>query len=353
MAKNHGAALVPWIVREQGLDKVVLGLSGGVDSSVAAELLKSEYEVYALYLDTGAVGGAEAARKAAESAGIPLEVRNVREELEERVCAPFAEAYLRGETPNPCVLCNPAVKLRALCELADSLGARYIATGHYARKDAAHIRMGRPANDQSYMLCRIAPEQAARLLLPLGAYEKTEVRALAKELFLPSAKAPDSMEICFIPSNDYGAWLEKRGAVCPSGPIVYDGRVIGTHRGICHYTVGQGSGLGVALGHKVFVSGIDAARNRVELTEGKELWKTRITVRGCAWLEKPAAENFLAGVRVRHTRKPPVPCRVTLTENAGAVLHCAEPVRAPAPGQSAALYDGDLLLGGGFIVSSQ
>lgn len=334
------------------MDKVVLGLSGGVDSSVAAELLKREYEVHALYLDTGAALGAEAARKAAERSGIPLEVLDVREELEERVCAPFAAAYLRGETPNPCVLCNPAVKLRALCEAADGLGARYIATGHYARKDGVHIRMGRPANDQSYMLCRVAPGQAARLLLPLGGYEKTEVRALAEKLSLPSAKAPDSMEICFIPSNDYGAWLERRGAASPSGPIIYDGRVVGTHRGIWHYTVGQGSGLGVALGHKVFVSELDTMRNRVELAEAETLWKARIAVRGCAWLEKPAAESFAAGVRVRHTRKSPVPCRVTLGENGEALIECAEPVRAPAPGQSAALYDGDLLLGGGFIVSS-
>ena len=187
-------------------EKVVLGLSGGVDSAVSARLLTDAgYEVLGLYLDNG-LPGAEGARLAAASLGIPLEIRDVRREMEERVCRPFAESYLRGETPNPCILCNPAVKLRALAETADRVGAAHIATGHYAVSRDGALYRGRPENDQSYMLCRITPDQLDRLLLPLGPYRKTEVRALAEKLGLPVAHKPDSMEICFVPGGDYAAY---------------------------------------------------------------------------------------------------------------------------------------------------
>lgn len=335
------------------MERVVLGLSGGVDSSVAAELLKKDYEVHALYLENGAPGGLDAARKAAEAAGLPFHALDIRQELEACVCKPFAEGYLHGQTPNPCVLCNPTVKLRFLCEKADELGAKYIATGHYARKAGGRLCMGRSANDQSYMLCRVTPAQAARLLLPLGELEKEQVRAQAAEHSLPAAAAPDSMEICFVPDNDYGAWLCKRGVGGEPGPIVFEGRVVGTHRGVENFTVGQGSRLRVTVGRKVFVTGIDAQTRTVTLGDDDELWKTQFRVRDCSWLEKPAAEEFSAAVRVRHTRKPPVPCRVKLTDDGGAEITCAELVRAPAPGQSAALYDGEVLLGGGFIVGAK
>ena len=328
--------------------KVLLGLSGGVDSAVAAELLKRDYEVTGLYLSDGRPEGERKARLAAERAGIPLAVRDMRREMEARVCAPFEAAYRRGETPNPCVLCNPEVKLRLLCDEADARGIPLIATGHYARRTAEGLAMGRPANDQSYMLCRLYPSQAERLLLPLGELEKAEVRALASELGLPSAAAPDSMEICFIPDNDYAAWLRARGEAVP-GEFIFEGRAVGVHGGIENFTLGQGSGLGIALGKKVFVTGIDPVTRSVTLGENEALYKTRFPVRDCRWLCPPEGRVFTAGVRVRHTRAEPVPCRVELGENGAALVWCDTPVRAPAPGQAAAFYRGERLLGGGFI----
>lgn len=334
------------------MKKVVLGLSGGVDSAVAAELLKKEYELLGLYLDTGAPGGAGAAQKAADFAGIPLRVQDARQALEDFVCAPFAAAYLRGETPNPCVLCNPAVKLAAMERYAEETGADYIATGHYALRGPDGIYRGRPANDQSYMLCRITPAQAKKLLLPLGPFEKSEVRALARERALPSHQSPDSMEICFIPDNDYAAWLEARGATPPPGEFVYRGRVLGRHGGIHRCTVGQHRNLGVSAGHKVYVGRIEAQKALVHLVDAPELMKSRVLIRDCSWLDGEAPAEFDAAVRIRHSRLDPVPCRVTLTDH-GAELVCQSPVRAPAPGQSAALYaENGRLLGGGFIRDS-
>ena len=216
------------------MDKVVLGLSGGVDSAVAAHLLReSGLEVHGLYLDNG-LPGADAAREAAASLSVPLTVSDSREAMEKYVCAPFAEAYLRGETPNPCILCNPAVKFRALLNEARRLGARYIATGHYAKAENGAIYCGQPENDQSYMLCRLTPEEVNALLLPLAPYKKTEVRALAEKLGLPAAHKPDSMDICFIPDGDYAAWIEARGITPPPGDFVLDGKAVGKHSGIHH-----------------------------------------------------------------------------------------------------------------------
>ena len=192
--------------------KIVLGFSGGVDSSVSAVLLRrAGWEVAGLYMDNA---GAEARNYALEAAArmeLPLRVLDVREELEEKVCAPFCAAYLRGETPNPCILCNPAVKFKTLLAIADRLGAEAIATGHYARAEGGALYKGRPSNDQSYMLCRLRREQLSRLVLPLGGLEKRETRALAEQFELPVAHKKDSMEICFIPNEDYVGWMSLRG----------------------------------------------------------------------------------------------------------------------------------------------
>ncbi len=178
------------------MTKVVLGFSGGVDSAVSAELLKQQgFQVLGLYLDNAGEAERLAAQEAAELRGIELEVLDVHRQLEEQVCRPFSESYLRGETPNPCIICNPRVKFRSLLDCARRVGAEFISTGHYARSEAGKIYKGRPSNDQSYMLCRLTREQAEHLLLPLGNFEKVQVRAMAEELKLPSAHKPDSMEI--------------------------------------------------------------------------------------------------------------------------------------------------------------
>ena len=256
------------------MDKVVLGLSGGVDSAVAAHLLReSGLEVYGLYLDNG-LPGADAAREAAATLFIPLTIVDGREAMEKHVCAPFAAAYLRGETPNPCILCNPAVKFRALLDEAWRIGAKYIATGHYARTENGAIYRGQPENDQSYMLCRLTPDEVNALLLPLAPYKKTEVRTLAEELGLPVAHKPDSMDICFIPDGDYAAWIERRGITPPPGDFVLDGKAVGKHRGIHHYTVGQRRHFGIGFGKRVYVSDIFPETNEFRLSsDDAAVWR--------------------------------------------------------------------------------
>ncbi len=331
-------------------EKVVLGLSGGVDSAVAAHLLRQAgYEVYGLYLDNG-LPGAEAAQRAADALGIALSVADTRAAMEEHVCAPFAEAYLRGETPNPCILCNPTVKFRFLLEEADRLGAGRIATGHYAAVRDGALYRGRPENDQSYMLCRLEPEQLRRLLLPLGPCTKAQVREMARALALPPANRPDSMEICFIPDGDYAGWIESRGVVPPEGDFLLDGVPVARHRGIHHYTVGQRKHFGVGFGKRVYVSEIRPETNEVCLSsDDAAVWRKEFSVRDVHWLIPPPEESLECGVRVRHSRAA-LPVGTVTPEDGGAIVSFPDPVRAPAPGQTAAFYDGDRLLGGGFIV---
>ena len=332
------------------MSKVVLGFSGGVDSAVSAELLKKQgFQVYGLYLDNTDEAARLAAVTAAEQRGIDLKVLDVKAQLEERVCRPFTEAYLRGETPNPCILCNPTLKFKSLTAYADAVGADLVATGHYARADGGRIFKGRPANDQSYMLCRLTRQQAQRVLFPLGDYEKVQVRALAEELGLPAAHKPDSMEICFIPDKDYIGWLSRRAAMPPEGDFVFHGQVVGRHEGIHRYTVGQRR-PGLMDGRKVYISRIDSVSNRIELALWEELFQTEVTARDFNWLIDPPRSPIRASVRVRHTKWENPACIATV-DGDRVRIHCDEPVRAPAAGQSAVLYDGEQLLGGGFIVS--
>ena len=332
------------------MSKVVLGFSGGVDSAVSAELLKKQgFQVCGLYLDNTDEAARLAAVTAAEQRGIDLQVLDVKPQLEERVCRPFTESYLRGETPNPCILCNPTLKFKSLIEYADAVGAELVATGHYARAVGGRIYKGRPTNDQSYMLCRLTRQQAQRVLFPLGDYEKVQVRALAEELGLPAARKPDSMEICFIPDKDYIGWLSRRAAMPPEGDFVFHGQVVGRHEGIHRYTVGQRR-PGLMDGRKVYIYRIDPVSNRIELALWEELFQTEVSARDFNWLIEPPRSPIRASVRVRHTKWENPAC--TATVDGGRVrIHCDEPVRAPAAGQSAVLYDGEQLLGGGFIVS--
>lgn len=331
------------------MSRIVLGFSGGVDSAVSAMLLKNAgHEVIGLYMDNTDENALRDAVETAEFAGIELEVADVRAALEENVCRPFTDCYLRGETPNPCVICNPSVKFKTLLSAADRRGAELVATGHYARAENGAIYKGRPSNDQTYMLCRLTREQAARAVFPLGTLEKTQTRAMAEEFGLPVAHKGDSMEICFIPDKDYIGWLGRRAELPGAGDFVLHGEVVGRHEGIYCYTVGQRR-PGMIDGRKVYVSRIDARTNTVELALWEELFKTEVTARDFNWLIAAPDKPIRASVRVRHTKWENPPC--TVYNDGGTVrIVCDEPVRAPAAGQSAVLYDGDRLLGGGFIV---
>ena len=331
------------------MSRIVLGFSGGVDSAVSAMLLKNAgHEVIGLYMDNTDENALRDAVETAEFAGIELEVADVRAALEENVCRPFTDCYLRGETPNPCVICNPSVKFKTLLSAADRRGAELVATGHYARAENGAIYKGRPSNDQTYMLCRLTREQAARAVFPLGELEKTQTRAMAEEFGLPVAHKGDSMEICFIPDKEYIGWLGRRAELPGAGDFVLHGEVVGRHEGIYRYTVGQRR-PGMIDGRKVYVSRIDARTNTVELALWEELFKTEVTARDFNWLIDAPDKPIRASVRVRHTKWENPPC--TVYNDGGTVrIVCDEPVRAPAAGQSAVLYDGDRLLGGGFIV---
>ena len=334
------------------MTKVVLGFSGGVDSAVSAELLKQQgFQVLGLYLDNAGEAERQSATEAAKQRGIELRILDVHRQLEEHVCRPFAESYLRGETPNPCIICNPSLKFRSLLDYADEAGAEFISTGHYARIENGKIYKGRPSNDQSYMLCRLSSEQARRLILPLGNYEKAQVRAMAAELDLPSAHKPDSMEICFIPDKDYVRWLEERGIRPPEGDFIFHGQTVGRHEGIHRYTVGQRR-PGLIDGRKVYISRIDPIGNNIELALWEELFKTEITARDFSWLSEPPGAPIRASVRVRHTKWENPACTVYPQGDSVRIV-CDEPVRAPAAGQSAVLYDGERLLGGGFILRDE
>ena len=334
-------------------DKLVLGLSGGVDSAVAARRLREEYDVTCLWLDIGLGGGEDAAAVAAEL-GLPFETADIRDALEQQVCTPFAADYLAGRTPLPCARCNPTVKFPALLALADRIGAPYVATGHYARRGVgpdgrALLLKGRPANDQSYMLARLPQEILRRTVFPLGDLEKSEVRALAKSWGIPVAEKPDSMEICFIPDGDYAAWLDRRGGTPPPGDFVdREGNVMGRHKGIHHYTLGQRRGLGVSGPHRYFVSAIRPETNQVVLSDGTDLHADRACCTDLNWIALPGlTAPRRCTVRLRHSKNETE--AVLHPTEQGVEIQMLTPARAPTPGQLAVFYDGDSVLGSGWI----
>ncbi len=331
--------------------KIVLGLSGGVDSAVSARLLLEQgYDVTGVYLDVG-LGGADDAAAVADALGIPLVVRSIAEELEKHVCAPFAADYLAGRTPLPCARCNRLVKFPALLAEGERMGAEKVATGHYARTVDGGLYRGAPSNDQSYLLARLPREILRSVIFPLGDSEKTAVRALAEGYGIPVAHKPDSMEICFVPDDDYAAWLAGRGAAAPPGDFIdRDGHVLGRHKGVHHYTLGQRRGLGVSGPHRYFVSAIDPANNTVTLSDGGDLGRTEVRCANPNWLTPAVpAGPFSCQVRLRHSKRSD-PATVIPEEGGRVLVRSDAPLRAPTPGQLAVFYDGDRVLGSAWIV---
>ena len=354
--------------------KAVVAMSGGVDSSVAAALLVERgYDVTGIMLklwrgeaantDSGCcnVGAAEDARRVADVLGIPFYVLNFADEFADTVIRNFHEDYAAGRTPNPCVRCNQWIKFGTLLERAAVIGADVLATGHYARvvqdDDRFRLLRGRDANkDQSYVLWMLSQQDLARTLFPVGDMEKSETRAIARDLGLRTAGKPDSQEICFVRGGDTRTYIsENVAAASVAGPILdTSGAVVGRHRGIGHYTVGQRKGLGVSLGHPVFVTSIDVADNTVVVGERADLEVSGFVVDEVSFVGEPLIEG--TAVQIQHRAHGDVnPGRVLRADPAGITVTFDAPVAAIAPGQSAAFYsadDPDELLGGGIIAST-
>ena len=296
----------------------------------------------------------EDAKTAASQLGIPLFVKDMTEEFDREVVSYFAAEYRKGRTPNPCVVCNPKLKFKALLDTANEEGYGWIATGHYAglRRENGVTYLTKGENlerDQSYMLCRLGQDVLSRLIFPLSHLPKPEVREIAERAGLSCAKKPDSQEICFIPDNDYARFIEERlGKSEPGEFISPEGLPCGTHQGIIHYTIGQRKGLGVALGRPVFVKAIDPAANRVYLADAADSFEEEVFLTDLSCTFPDSIQSGMeAEVKIRSRANPATAPRTRA--NGLGRGRVAEPQRAPAPGQTAAIYRGDVVLGGGFI----
>ena len=341
-------------------EKVAVGMSGGVDSSVAAMLLRDAgYDVVGITLSLtphSTENDAADAKRVADMLGIEHHTVDLRDVFRETIIEPFCSCYLRGQTPNPCVLCNRTIKFGAMLQFAQSLGAQKIATGHYAqtKREGGRTLLLRAQSrkDQSYFLCMLTQAQLAAAVFPVSGYEKDDLRLLAEKAGLPVARKKDSQDVCFIPDNDYAAFLMHTCKTQPQpGDFVdTDGNVIGRHQGILHYTVGQRKGLG-AFGKPMFVTHIDPLRNRVVLGEEGKQYAGGLVADSLNWIafEKPG-ETFRCEVRIRF-RASPAPATVTVRNETACVVF-DEPQRSVTPGQTVAFYDGDVVLGGGTIQSA-
>lgn len=346
-------------------EKVVVGMSGGVDSSVAAYLLKEQgYEVIGvtmeLWREEGGCCGlsaAEDAKRVAHALDIPFYVVNFREAFQKNVVDYFVAEYLRGRTPNPCIACNRYVKWEALLRRALQIGADYIATGHYARTQ--RLPNGRYAlrssvssgKDQTYALYNLTQFQLAHTLMPVGMYEKEQIRELARGQNLPVADKPDSQDICFVPQGDYAGFIERQapGRVPGEGNFVSpEGTVLGRHRGITHYTVGQRRGLGLSMGHPVFVCGLRPETNEVVISDS-DVYRTGLTCNQISFMGlEDLREPVRLRARVRYAHQGEW-CMVRRTGQDELSALFEKPVRAITPGQAVVFYDGEYVAAGGII----
>lgn len=354
--------------------KVVVGMSGGVDSSVAAYLLKQQgYDVVGVTMqiwqdesheeieNKGGCCGLSAvddARRVAAMLDIPYYVMNFKSEFKRDVIDYFVREYLAGRTPNPCIACNRYVKWESLLTRSIQIGADYIATGHYAR--ICELPNGRYAirnsvtakKDQTYALYNLTQDQLKRTLMPIGDYTKEEVRKIAEDIGLMVAGKPDSMEICFVPDNDYASFIEKETGVTsvPGDFVDVDGNVIGKHRGVIHYTVGQRKGLGIALGKPAFVVAIRPEQNQVVIGEDRDVYTERLYANNLNFMavdDIPEPVHVKAKIRYSHEGAY---CTVRKIDSNTIECIFDQPVRAVTPGQAVVLYDGEYVLGGGTII---
>lgn len=362
--------------------KVVVAMSGGVDSSVAAALLQKQgYEVIGVFMRLGTPDGVEQAeacdagtkgkqgccsvldaadaRRVAGVLGIPLYVLNFQDDFG-RVIEYFVAEYNRGRTPNPCVRCNDWLKFGKLAKYAEAVGADFIASGHYARigpdpvTGTQTLLRGRDhRKDQSYVLFGMTPRTAAHTLLPIGDYEKPEVRALAESMHLPVFDKPDSQEICFVPNQDYAGLVKRRSpeSFSPGEIVNTKGEPVGRHEGHQHFTIGQRRGVRVALGHPVYVTHIDPAANRVTVGEKEDLMRSTLTAHQVNWISdrvREAGGTMRCEAKIRYNHLPQ-PGTVRITAEDSFAVEFDEPQSAITPGQAAVLYAGDVVLGGGWI----
>ena len=361
-------------------NRVVVAMSGGVDSSVAAALLKKAgLEVIGITMCFNlpdietrrprccGLQGIEDARRVSHKLGIKHYVLNMKNVLEEKVIKDFCLEYLRGRTPNPCVRCNQYIKFDLLLKKAKALGAQYLATGHYARIDKSTIpalpagRHGSQSTvyflkkakdlkkDQSYFLYRLGQNQLKHALFPLGEFTKEEVRKLARGFNLPVAEKAESQEICFFPENNYRAFLEAncKGKIKPGRIIDAEGKDLGMHRGVPFYTIGQREGLGLSVGYPIYVTSIDAKHNRITVGQRQDALKKEFLVRKLYFAHKPKKKKIALKVKIRYNHKE---SEAQIYSQPGKIkVRFKKPQFAITPGQSAVFYKKDLVLGGGII----
>ncbi|WP_286153540.1 tRNA 2-thiouridine(34) synthase MnmA [Sporofaciens musculi] len=355
-------------------EKVIIGMSGGVDSSVAAWLLKEQgYEVVGVTMqiwqdeeeevleENGGCCGLSAvedARRTAQLLEIPHYVMNFKADFKRFVIDYFVSEYLEGRTPNPCIACNRYVKWEALLNRSLEIGADYIATGHYAR--IRQLENGRfcltrsvtAAKDQTYALYNLTQEQLSHTLMPVGSYSKEEIRRMADQIGLSVADKPDSQEICFVPDQDYAGFIERTtGAPSQTGNFVQaDGTILGQHKGIIHYTIGQRRGLGLPMGRRVVVTEIRPETNEVVIGEQEDVWTDHLLADRLNWMSVPdLTEERSASAKIRYNHTG-TPCTLQKTASDQVRVQFHEPVRAVTPGQAVVFYDGDCVLGGGTIL---